>query len=147
MSCAPPSGWTVAEWIVDASPLVMGLEFRDFFDRDHCFSLFLYEIPGGRSFPPWPSFFFAEYFFRTLGKLRIKKTLETVNHFLNYRNNSPTTIHYHTHLYIIFHYYFESNLHVLKSPRFARSALGLRCHVRHPPVGPLQSGQLTLARK
>jgi hypothetical protein len=74
MSCAPPSGWTVAEWIVDASPLVMGLEFRDFFDRDHCFSLFLYEIPGGRSFPPWPSFFFAEYFFRTLGKLRIKKT-------------------------------------------------------------------------
>jgi hypothetical protein len=24
MSCAPPSGWTVAEWTVDAVPLVMG---------------------------------------------------------------------------------------------------------------------------
>jgi hypothetical protein len=24
MSCAPPSGWAVAEWIVDAGPLVMG---------------------------------------------------------------------------------------------------------------------------
>jgi hypothetical protein len=35
---------------------------------------------------------------------------------------------------------------VKKTPRSAPSALGLRCPVRHPPVGPLQSAQLTPAR-
>jgi hypothetical protein len=24
MSCAPPSGWAVAEWTIDVDPLVMG---------------------------------------------------------------------------------------------------------------------------
>jgi hypothetical protein len=31
MSCAPPSGWAVAEWTVDAGPLVMGARVRGFF--------------------------------------------------------------------------------------------------------------------
>jgi hypothetical protein len=53
---------------------MMGVRVRGFSRPDHCFGLFLYGIPGGRSFPLWSSFFFAEYFFRTLGKLRIKKT-------------------------------------------------------------------------
>jgi hypothetical protein len=50
---------------------------------------------------------------KALGKLRITKNPKIAKHFLNYGNNSPTTTHYHTHHTIIFHYYFESNLHVL----------------------------------
>src|SRR5687768_1272994 len=57
--------------------------------------------------------FFAEYFFWTLdkdftecrkalGKLRIEKTKKKQqNIFKNYRNNTPTTIYYHTHRPII----------------------------------------------
>jgi hypothetical protein len=72
--------------------------------------------------------FFAEYFRtlvkdftecqKTFGKLRIEKNRKQQNIFKNYRNNSPTTTHYHTHRPIIFHYYFESNLHVLWMVRF-----------------------------
>jgi hypothetical protein len=36
MSCAPLSGW-VAEWMIDASPLVMGSGFEDFIARDPLF--------------------------------------------------------------------------------------------------------------
>jgi hypothetical protein len=56
MFCAPPFGWAVAEWIVDAGPLVMGPRFGDFLGRDHRFGLFLYGIPEIRSFPLRPSF-------------------------------------------------------------------------------------------
>jgi hypothetical protein len=73
--------------------------------------------------------FFVEYFFgrsaKTLPNVEKhsakKSTRQIKNHkktqksktFLNYGNNSPTTTHYHTHRTIIFHYYFELNLHVL----------------------------------
>jgi hypothetical protein len=42
---------------------------------------------------------------------KIKKKQQNI--FLNSRNNSPTLPYYLTHYPIIFHYYFESNLHVL----------------------------------
>jgi hypothetical protein len=69
--------------------------------------------------------FFAECFFRTLGKdfsecqkalgkLRIEKIkIKTAKHFLNFRNNSSTLPYYLTRCPIILHYYFESNLYVL----------------------------------
>jgi hypothetical protein len=45
-----------------------------------------------------------------------KKLLKNNRTFLNYVNNSPTTLPItNTHLPINFHYYFESNLHVLLS--------------------------------
>jgi hypothetical protein len=50
---------------------------------------------------------------KALDKLRITKKPKKSKTFLNYGNNSPTTTHYHTHRTIIFHYYFELNLHVL----------------------------------
>jgi hypothetical protein len=84
--------------------------------------------------------FFAEYFFRTLEKnfAECRKTLSKLiiaknpkqipKDFLNYVNNSPTTIHYHTHRPIIFHYYFESNLHVLWMVRFKPARSLSRIH-------------------
>ena len=69
--------------------------------------------------------FFAEYFFRTLGKdfAECRKALDKLkiaknpkkqqNIFLNSRNNSPILPYYLTRCPIIFHYYFESNLYVL----------------------------------
>jgi hypothetical protein len=56
MSCAPPSGWAVAEWTVDAGPLVMGARVRGFSRPGPLFRSLLNIIPGGRSFPPRPSF-------------------------------------------------------------------------------------------
>jgi hypothetical protein len=49
---------------------------------------------------------------QALGKLRIEKSKKSSKtFFLNYRNNSPTSIYYHTNRPNHFHYYFESNLH------------------------------------
>jgi hypothetical protein len=70
MSCVSPSGWAVAEWTVDASPLVMGSGFGNFLGRDHCFGLFLYGIPGGRSFPPRSSFLISSSCFHTYSHSR-----------------------------------------------------------------------------
>jgi hypothetical protein len=59
MSCAPPSGWAVLEWTVDAGLLVMGGQGSGIFvGQDHCFGLFLYRITGGRSFPSPAEFFY-----------------------------------------------------------------------------------------
>jgi hypothetical protein len=56
MSCAPPFGWAVAEWTVDADPLVMGDQSSGIFSAGPLFRSLLNIIPRGRSFPPRPSF-------------------------------------------------------------------------------------------
>jgi hypothetical protein len=61
MSCAPPSGWTVAEWTVDAGPLVMGASVRGFSRPGPLFrSLLIWNT--GRAVFPSP----AEFFLRKL---------------------------------------------------------------------------------
>jgi hypothetical protein len=61
MSCASPSGWAIAEWTVDANPLVMGGQGSEIFSAGIMFRFLLNIMPGGRSFPPWPSFFIYPY--------------------------------------------------------------------------------------
>jgi hypothetical protein len=60
MSCAPPSGWVVTEWTVDADPLVMGTRVRGFSRPGLLFRSLLNIIPGGRSFSPGRVFFKEE---------------------------------------------------------------------------------------
>jgi hypothetical protein len=57
MSYAPPSGWVVAEWTVEAGPLVMRGRVQKFSRPGPLFRS-LNKIPGGWTFPP-PSFSFG----------------------------------------------------------------------------------------
>jgi hypothetical protein len=53
----PPVGpLAVAEWTIDAGPLVMGVEFKDFLGQDHCLGLFL--VNTGKAVIPSPAEFF-----------------------------------------------------------------------------------------
>jgi hypothetical protein len=58
MSCASPSGWAVAEWTVDAGPLVMGGQGSGIFSAGTIVSVSSYMEyrEGGLSLP-------AEFFF------------------------------------------------------------------------------------
>jgi hypothetical protein len=52
MSCAPPSGWAVAEWTVDAGLLVMGGQGSGIFSAGPMFPSLLNIIPDdGYSLP------------------------------------------------------------------------------------------------
>jgi hypothetical protein len=66
MSCAPPSGWAVAEWTVDADPLVIGAMVRVFSRSRPLFQSLLNIITGGRSFPPQPSFFISRILYKVV---------------------------------------------------------------------------------
>jgi hypothetical protein len=64
ISCSPPSGWAVAEWTVDAGPLVMGCQGSGVFSARTNVSVSLNIISGGRSFPPRPSYFFVDVYMK-----------------------------------------------------------------------------------
>jgi hypothetical protein len=73
MSCAPPSGWTVAEWTVDAGPLVMGGQGSGIFSTGTIVSVSSYMEyrEGGLSLPGQVFFYLAgesdTTFWMTLG--------------------------------------------------------------------------------